>query len=106
MPAADLPARHTRPREPEMGRCSDRRGHGGGPAVKAEGFGTLMFWLAVGVSWEEPQLLGPQVLSAAAASLLPERAGASRRAVGTLTHKDKCIGPLPYVRGYLNINRI
>lgn len=81
MPAADLPARHTRPPGAAlegMGRCSDRRGHGGGCAVKTEGFGTLMLWLAVGVSWEEPQLLGPQVLSAAATSPLPARAGASR----------------------------
>lgn len=65
-----------------------------------------MVWLAVGVSWEEPQLSGPQFLSAAATSPLPARAGASRRAAGTLTHKDKCVGPLPYVHGYLNINRI
>lgn len=90
-----------------MGRCSDRQR--GGSTVKANGFDTLMLWLLVGVSWEEPQLSGPQGVSAAAASPLPVRVGAPCWAAGTLTHyvhKDKCVGPLPYMHGYLNINRI
>ena len=92
-----------------MGRCSDWRWHGGGCAVKANGFRTLTLRLLVRVSWEEPQLSGPQGLSATAASLLPARAEAPCRAAGTLTHyvhKDECVGPLPYVHGYLNVNRI
>lgn len=90
-----------------MGMCSER--HSGGSAVKANGFLILMLWLLVGVSWEEPQLSGPQGLSAAATSPLPAGEGAPRRAAGTLTHNvhnDEGVGPLPCVHGYLNINRI